>query len=127
MPHTLAGSTITVSLPGDLAWEDELNWQDVVAQVERSLAGTIVEQTSRMVGGRPITLVGDGEIWLDKTTLEQLINLASQDEEMTLTLEDGRTFTVRFRYDEHPPIEAQPIAHNLEIYVNVRIKLREVS
>ena len=126
MAHTLTGSTVTVSLPGDLMWEDEWKWQPVVGQVERSLAGTVVEQTATMSGGRPITLVGDEEIWLDKVTVEQLINLVSQNETMTLTLEDGRSFSVRFRYEEAPPVELEPVAHNLEIYSNVRIKLREV-
>jgi len=124
MSWVLTGTTITVSLPADLVWIDK-SWQEVVAQVDRSLAGTLITQTSRKVGGRPITLVGDEEIWVSKELLDSLFELLNINEQMTLTTPTGDTFEVVFRYDEQA-IEFEELAHNVETYNNLKIKLREV-
>lgn len=124
--HTLA----TVTLPADMIWVDEFNWSPVQRATEYSIAGALIIDVAEKLSGRPITLRGaDDAGWMHRTALQSLYALASDPDvaSRTLTLADGRVYTVAFDDD---PIEAEPvidysITGNDDWYV-VSLKLIEV-
>jgi hypothetical protein len=109
MPSTFLGD---IELPGDLEWTDEYRWSPVGQQVSRTLTGALVIQASAMQAGRPITLEakGDNHVWLAKSVIDELRTvLAPPGATLTLTLVDGRTFTVTGRHHEAVPFEAEQV------------------
>ena len=96
-----------IELPDNLYWSDEFTWSPVDQATERTLTGSqVVEETPR-IGGRPLTLEG---AWVSRATVEALKALEAQAAtEMTLTLADGRTFTVLWRRGSNAGVEAQPV------------------
>ena len=98
----------TVTLPDDsLYWADEFRWSPVAQSSARTLSGALVVEESAHQGGRPITLRG---AWVDRSTVDALRTLEQQvGTSMTLTLPDGRTFTVLFRRDGGAGVEAVPL------------------
>lgn len=104
----------TVTLPPDLQWSDEFNWVALGMTAKVSLTGAEVVQSGALQAGRPITLQGGTDFaWLDYATIEALRTLATAGgATYTLTLADGRTFTVRFR-GEDIPVEGAPVAHRV--------------
>lgn len=105
-----------ITLPGDMLWTDEFRWSPVAQQVDVTTGGSMLVEESAQLAGRPITLVanrGDdgGYVWLERSTLVALQALcnAPLDDAILLTLHDGRTFNVRFRYGDGAPVEADPV------------------
>lgn len=99
-----------VTLPGDLRWADEFAWAPVVQSSEYSLTGALIVQEAVKLAGRPITLEAtqDG-LWVTRATVLAVQALAETPGwSGTLTLHDGRTFTVGFRDDR---ISAEPVRH----------------
>lgn len=109
-----------ITLVGDLIWSDEFQYTSVARNSEYSLTGALIVQESTKQAGRPITLEckpesqselagADSLIWVYRQdvlalyTKAQTIGLT-----MTLTLADGRTFSVMFREDG---FEARPVIH----------------
>jgi hypothetical protein len=109
MPQITLG---TVALPPDLQWLDEFSWVALGMTVKTSLTGAEIVQSGAVQAARPITLQGGNDFaWLDYATVEALRTLASAPAATyTLTLADGRTFTVRFRCEDSP-VEAVPVLH----------------
>lgn len=103
MNHILAG----VTLPG-LIWVDEFAWSVTAQKVERSLSGVLLVQAAGKVKGRPITLSGGEDYALvSRATLVALQALADTPGlNMTLTLADARVFSVMFRHEDPPALEA---------------------
>lgn len=102
-----------ISLPGDLRWSDEFAWSPVSRESEYSLTGALIVQESAKLAGRPITLEArdeaQGYVWLTRSTILALKALADTPGWTgTLTLEDGRSFSVAFRADG---LEAAPVIH----------------
>lgn len=102
-----------VTLPGDLRWSDEFQWTPVHRAVEYSLTGSLIVQEAVKLAGRPITLDAQSEaqgyVWLDRATLLSLKTLAETPAWTgTLTLADGRAFTVGWREDG---LNAEPVIH----------------
>jgi hypothetical protein len=96
---TLVTSSGTITLPDDMLWPDEFKWTPVAQQWDISLGGSQIIEISTQSFGRPITLIGDPEgPWVDATTMDALraAEIAQGDTPMTLTLPDGRTFSVLF-------------------------------
>lgn len=108
---TLNDGTTTINLPPDMYWPDE-SWTGIEAgNDDYSLNGALhidpfVKQT-----GRPITLQGgDNFAWTTWQTVLDLVAWAQDPaKEMTLTLPDARTFTVRFDYAKGDPVTHTPI------------------
>ena len=50
----------SIVLPSDLIWSDEFTWVPVVQSAERTITGARVVDTALLIGGRPITLEGEG-------------------------------------------------------------------
>jgi hypothetical protein len=114
----MAISLSTVTLPGDLQWIDEFTWTPVSQQVEVTFNGALVIEESAQQAGRPITLQGrqDGDTLfavVERDVVEDLQALAAAplSSPLTLTLEDGRSFQVRFNYAAGNPVEAAPYRH----------------
>ena len=103
--HTL-GTTI---IPRGMVWVDEFDWVPVERAMTYSLTGALLVDVAPCLAGRPITLAGEVDAgWLGRGVVAQLYALASAtDATYTLTLADGRTFSVRFA--DGNPIEAEPI------------------
>ena len=103
----------TVELGDELYWEDERGWT-TVEQPEpiRTVGGALeIQKTSVKIGGRPITLSGSAERgWLPLSIVEALEALAEvPGAVMALTLDDGRTFNVMFRYHDGKPVSSFPV------------------
>ena len=98
-----------VTLPGDLRWADEFSWTPLVQSSEYSLTGALIVQEATKLAGRPITLEAQRDTWVTRATVLAVQALAETPGwSGTLTLHDGRTFTVGFRDDR---ISAEPIRH----------------
>jgi hypothetical protein len=117
MSITLAVGPVTVELPDDLYWADELEWSPVEQSVELGTMGALMVDTMEAQAGREITLVpeDDASGWISRANLEQLYAWASvAGQEMTLTLR-GVARTVLFRHQDKPVIEKRPIVHYTDV------------
>ena len=97
MTITLTKDGTTLELPEDLIWSDELTWSAVAQSKERGIWGTLIVDAMARNGGRPITLVGDGDsAWITRGVLRTLSAWARiPGQRFTLELL-GQTFTVIF-------------------------------
>ena len=103
--HTLG----SVAVPRGMVWVDEFDWVPVERAMTYSVTGALLIDEAPRNAGRPITLVGEVDAgWVGRGVVAQLHALASAiDATYTLTLADGRTFTVKFAPDS--PFEAKPV------------------
>lgn len=100
MATTLAG----IALPDDIVWLDELQWEPVQQQLDRTVTGALVAQESTLTGGRPMTL---GGVWVTRATALQLRVLAdAADATHALVLRGAAAIPVRFR---RPALSAVPV------------------
>lgn len=121
-----------ITLPEDLHWEDETDWTPVEQSQEYSLAGSLVLDAGVKQAGRPITLVGgDDRAWTNRATVLALMaKAATPGAEMTLTLNDARTYTVMFRHGDGKPVDARPVVAFTGLsdadYYTLTLRLMEV-
>lgn len=106
----------TIPLPDGLIWSDEFVWQSVSQSMEYALDGSlVVEVWADRQAGRPITLTGGRTgrtSWAWMTRAEVVALKAALDDpaaQFTLTLHDGRTFTVIPNRDGDGPLTADPL------------------
>lgn len=106
----------------------QFDWSGVRAIVARSLNGTplVWEDT---IYGKPIDFLGGEDWgWLDRYTLDSLIELAGKlRAEYTLN-EEGVETQVRFRNEDPPTVSGEPnvgrdVQDPFDSYKNIRIKL----
>ena len=101
-------------LPDDLLWSDEHAWSPAVANASYLITGSLLIQSATRQAGRPITLVGPADMaWVTRATVEQLrlwaaVPVGNTTGRFTLTLAEGRSFTVAFRHQE-AAIEAESV------------------
>ena len=102
----------TVTLPDDLQWVNEFEWNQAVQSQARTLSGAIEIQTATYLYGRPIRLVGgsDGG-WISRATARAIRALeADPNRMMTLSgLYDEAPLTVLFDRSNGPAFESQMI------------------
>ena len=102
----------TVTLPADLQWANEFEWNQNVQSQARTLSGAIEIQTAAHRYGRPIRLVGgtDGG-WITRATAKAIRALeADPTRVMTLTgLYDEAPLSVLFDRSSGPAFESQMI------------------
>jgi hypothetical protein len=102
----------SIILPATLVWEDELTWTPIVQSVTPSLTGAPIIQIGVWQAGRPITLVGksDGNAHTGAILRSALLTLKTALEvagaTWTLTLHDGRTFSVCAAEN---PLDVEPL------------------
>lgn len=101
----------SITLPDTLHWQDEFTWAKITKQVAYSVSGALLIEESVKQAGRTITLVGQANV--DVVSRTVLLALLTQAEltgnEMVLTFEDARSFTVMFATEK--PIEFNPIVN----------------
>jgi hypothetical protein len=104
--HTLAG----LPIPRGMVWSDEFAWMSYEKASERSLTGSLIIDGAEKIKGRPITLAAQADAgWITRAALEALYALHDGNPlaTLTLTLADGRSFSVQFAPDG-VPITAEP-------------------
>lgn len=117
-----------VTLREGLVWEDEFQYSGIVQDVKTTLGGTPQVYSASYLGPRPITLVGlEDQGWQTYATLKELQSISKTlDGQFTLTF-GSRTFTVGFRHNEPPVLEAKPLiprtSYNDTDYFQISIKL----
>jgi hypothetical protein len=120
-----------ITLPEDLSWTDEYAWSPVVQNAEFSLTGALIIEEATRQAGRPFTLQSpDGGAWTTRAVADGLRAKLAANTSMTLTMHDGRTFTVRWRHGE-TPLEAVPVLDGLanpdaNTLYNLTLKFLEV-
>jgi len=122
----MAATLDSITLPSELNWVDEHDWQPVQQNFTRSLGGRLFVQKRSVIKGRPITLASYTEPeWIDKATLDQLMSLAELGQVMTLLL-NSVSYQVMFDYSANP-IEASPVkdfvTQSPESFYTIVIKL----
>ena len=129
----------TFTLPDGLRWTDEFAWSPTAQQTGYLVAGALLVEESVKQAGRPITLVGgQAWAWMQRAEVEALhAALSAADARFTLSLHDGRQFTVIPRQDGDGPLiaralpvvrdsgPADPVASSQ--YIIERIRLLEVA
>ncbi|MBO9497293.1 hypothetical protein J7438_24880 [Thalassotalea sp. G20_0] len=101
----------TITLPDDLLWINEFEWNPVEQTTERSLTGAFLIQEGQLSHGRPIILSGNGEAgWVSRLTVKSLFALSkAANKTMTLKLPDSRQFSVIFDRSNGAPVEAKQV------------------
>lgn len=114
---TLVRGETSITLPEDLQWSDEFNWTPVGQVVTPTLTGALIIEEAAQQAGRPITLSslqsgGEYTAVVARTVVEALRALSViAGAQMTLTLGDGRAFTVRWRHESGGGFTATPWKH----------------
>lgn len=93
----------------DLVWTDRYSHSGVESQVEKTLSGRpiIWEQSTQ---GQPITLEGGSDTaWILKSDLDILYAMTKIPNAYYELSFEGVLYTVRFRNEEPPCIEASPL------------------
>ena len=87
-----------ITLPDDLLWINEFDWNPVAQSTERSLSGALLVQEGQLSQGRSVVLSGNGEAgWVSRLTVKNLYALSkAANKTMSLTLPDSRQFSVIF-------------------------------
>lgn len=99
-----------ITIPNDLHWLDEWAWTPAVVEQGYATDGTqILERGPDRQAGRPVTLDGKQHrcAWFTRAELEAVQATLTQNE-MQLTLWDGRTLTVGWRHED-TPIDAEEL------------------
>jgi hypothetical protein len=121
----------SLELPPDLIWTDEFDWTPVKQTITEAVDGSLIVETGLLLAGRPITLSGAiDSAWIDRGTLKSLYAYAQSVSERTLTLLDGRSFTVIFRHGEKPVEAAQVVSFTNPDdtdYYTLTVRLLQVS
>lgn len=124
-PHNLGG----VELPADVWWENEFSWSPVEQVREYAVTGALVVDLGERQAGRPITMTSNVRGgWVSRGTVKALRALADvAGATYTLTLGDGREFTVMF--DLQQPFDASPLraAGDMTDATRYRITLRLIE
>ena len=105
--HTLG----LLTLPRGMVWVDEFDWHAVAKATEYSLTGALLIDAATRQAGRAITLQAQDDAgWITRSVLQQLYALATDaGATHTLTLADGRAFSVQFASGDNP-VQARPIS-----------------
>ena len=102
----------TVTLPSDLLWKNEFEWNQAVQSHARTLSGAIEIQTAANLYGRPIRLEGgDDGGWITRATALAIRALeADPTKIMTLSgLNDEAPLSVMFDRSNGSAFESQMI------------------
>lgn len=132
----------SITLPSGLIWSDEQEWSPIDQQTSYSLTGALIVEEAEKQAGRPITLSGqdagkDHTVWMTRAAIATIrAALDSPLAQFTLTLHDGRTFTVIPRRDGNGPLQCIPMAvygsfipanpDNDHWYTNITIRLLQI-
>lgn len=122
-------ATLNGIILSDLRWVDDLEWTGIHCEVEDGINGNLVAQQVALTDGRPITLEGDDKSgWLSRSVLDSLRTLAAVVDATYTLIINSVSYTVRFRHEDAPVIEAEPVIDyevpgSTDMYNNIAIKL----
>lgn len=120
------GTNPIVTLPDELVWQDEFDWSSITHSKDFTVSGALSIQVGEKLAGRDITLVGTESLgWIDRDTVEALITMRDDDLEITLTLQDARTCTARFKQGE-TCIDVEPIIPHKQFESNMWYKIKAI-
>lgn len=101
MTITLTKDGTSLELPEDLLWTDEFSWSAVAQSTQRGIDGHLIVDAMERMGGRPITLMGDGDsAWItraDLLTLKAWAAIAGQEFDLDVR---GQAWTVIFDHGD---------------------------
>lgn len=101
MTITLTKDGTSLELPEDLLWTDEFSWSAVSQSTQRGIDGHLIVDAMERMGGRPITLMGDGDsAWItraDLLTLKAWAAIAGQEFDLDVR---GQAWTVIFDHGD---------------------------
>ncbi len=123
----------TITVPDDLLWINEFEWNPVEQSQERSLTGALLVQEQIKMHGRPILLTGGQNAgWVSRKTVSELQNLSSEpDKVMILTLSDMRQLSVIFDRSDGSPVSATQVIEEAypadNSYYHLSLRLITVS
>ena len=104
----------TLALPASLTWQDRDNWQPVAQTARATLDGGLAVFHQPLLAGRPITLVStEFSGWVDRVTLDALHALASVPGSLHALALGADQFTVIWRHDDPPALQAEPLVARL--------------
>lgn len=108
--NTLTYGVTALTLPLDLMWSDEFEWQQVEQNTKYSITGALILQAATKLKGRPITLTGsDSHGWISRADLLTLLAWrALPAQTFSLVVRGEAARTVVFDH-ERGAIEAAPI------------------
>lgn len=67
-----------IQLPPELFWQDEFSWCDIKSDQQRGLTGSLIVESSKAKGGRPITLAAEDDMnWATRIVVERLMSWAN--------------------------------------------------
>ncbi|WOG29893.1 hypothetical protein [Endozoicomonas sp. 8E] len=101
----------TITLPDDLLWINEFDWNPVEQSQDRSLTGGLLIQEQSKSYGRSIELNGgEDAAWVSRSVVVNLLALSQiANKVMTLTLPDLRQYSVIFDRSSGAPVEARQV------------------
>lgn len=103
-----------VPLPASLTWHDRDAWQPVAQTARPTLDGGLAVFHQPLSAGRPITLISsDSSGWVDRATLDALQALASEPGSLHTLVLGAQSFTVLWRHEDPPAIQADPLVARL--------------
>ena len=110
---TLTSAAQTITLPEDLFWSDEHEWQPVEQSVERTLTGALIVEATARTAGRPITLSPEDEssAWISLASLTALTAWAATPGKTMVLTFNGVARNVMFRHHDSGGITAKPLVH----------------
>ena len=119
----------TLTLPEELIWQDEFDWDGIQASTKRTVQGKLIvsQQTAPSAAGRPITLTTDNA-WIQRSDLE-ILQAWAQDmtKTMLLIMHNGVNYNVRFRHWEKPVLSGSPLIdiadHSADTWYILQLKL----
>lgn len=129
---TLTADAQTVTLPVDLKWTDEHEWQPVEQTVSRTLTGALIVEAAARAGGRPITLAPDDEssAWMSLADLTAIDAWAAIPGKVLQLSMRGITWNVMFRHHDTSGITSKPLIHfnapNTDDFYLTTIRLMEI-
>lgn len=99
-----------ITLPAGLTWTDRDAWQPVAQTARPTLDGGLAVFHQPLTAGRPITLIStESSGWLNRQTMDALQALASVPGSLHVLTLGTQTFTVLWRHDDPPAIQAEPL------------------
>lgn len=131
-PITLSDGVITLYLPGDMVWHEHFGWSPVVQHVGYTLTGALVVETGTKQAGKPITLSSGADFALiTKAVADQLLAWAEIPGKQLTFIAHGTTYSVMYRHDDPPAVEATLLAEGKNPLVStdwmrVTLKLMEI-
>ncbi len=101
----------TLELPNEMVWVDEFAWCSVATTSNKTIQGKPIV-TSTQIGtdsGRPVTLSSQNA-WATRAIVMELFNWTHEAQKvMSLTMNDNRIYTVRFRHWDQPVLTAPTV------------------